>query len=345
MRAVKVYGAGDLRIEDAPAPALAPQQARVRMEWGGICGSDLSYWRTGGAGTNTLTQPMILGHEVAGVVVELGAVAAGLTTAQVGDRVAIHPATLLDYTGAAVRADGRHHLHPHIEHLGSAALTPHTDGGFCTEQAINATQLRVLPAGVDTRCGAIAEPLGVAMHAVGRAGDVRGKTVLVSGCGPIGALVTAVAAAQGAHVIAADVQESSARIAAAMGAREVCVVGRDDLPTDVDLTIEASGAAAAIAPALAATRRGGVLVQVGNLPTRAIEVSLGQLVTREIDYRGSYRFIDEITDAIALLAAGLDVTPIMTHEFDLDDAQRAFETAADRSTGSSKVLLRLSAAA
>jgi L-idonate 5-dehydrogenase len=127
-----------------------------------------------------------------------------------------------------------------------------------------------------------------------------------------------------------------------MGADEVRNLSLDSLPEDVDVSFEASGAPAAIGAVIGATARGGILVQVGNLPTSGIHVSLGNLVTREIDYRGSYRFVDEISDAVRLLADGLDVSPIMTHEFAIDDALKAFETAADRSTGSSKVLLKLS---
>jgi L-idonate 5-dehydrogenase len=343
MKAVVVHGARDLRIEEVGMPSLKPGEVLVRMEWGGICGSDLGYWKSGVSGTNVMSHPFVLGHEVAGRVEALGPGAQELTTAVIGDGVAVHPAKLVGYAGSAVRDDGRFNLHTQVEHLGSAAFAPHTDGGFCSFQAIAAQQLRVLPGNVTTRQGALAEPLGVAIHAVKRAGNLKGRTVLVNGCGPIGALVTAVAKAAGAAtVIAADLFPDTLAIAAAMGADEVRNLSLDSLPEDVDVSFEASGAPAAIGAVIGATARGGILVQVGNLPTSGIQVSLGNLVTREIDYRGSYRFVDEISDAVRLLADGLDVSPIMTHEFAIDDALKAFETAADRSTGSSKVLLKLS---
>lgn len=343
MKAVVVYGPGDLRVEERPVPVPAQGQVLVRMEWGGICGSDLSYWATGVAGTNTMTHPFILGHEVAGVVEAFGAGADEVTAARIGDRAAVHPALLVGYEGESVRADGRYNLHPDIEHLGSAAQTPHTDGGLSNYQVIAAQQLRVLPPHVSTRQGAVAEPLGVAIHAVGRAGDMTRRTVLVNGCGPIGALIVAVAKRSGARrVIAADLHDDMLAIATAMGADETRNPRRESLPAEVDVAFEASGAPAALGGVIGATARGGVLVQVGNLPTAEIKASLGHLVTREIDYRGSYRFVDEITDAVAMLGTGLDVSPILSHEFGIDDAARAFETAADRSTGSSKVLLKLS---
>lgn len=101
---------------------------------------------------------------------------------------------------------------------------------------------------------------------------------------------------------------------------------------------EVSGAAAALASCLAAVARGGTLVQVGMLPPQAIPIDLSQLVTKEIDYRGSLRFVDEITDAVRALADGLDVDPLLAHTFHADDANTAFETALDP-TVAGKVLL------
>lgn len=100
-------------------------------------------------------------------------------------------------------------------------------------------------------------------------------------------------------------------------------------------------AAAALGSVLRATARGGTVVQVGNLPGGAVSASLGDLVTREISWIGSYRFVDEITDAIAAMANGLDVTPLITHRYGIDDAADAMAVAADPNSGSSKVLLQL----
>lgn len=128
-----------------------------------------------------------------------------------------------------------------------------------------------------------------------------------------------------------------------MGTDDVIRVAEGEaLPTDVEIGIGASGAPRALGGVIATVRRGGILVQVGNLPGGEVSAALGNIVTREIDYRGSYRFVDEISDALDLMAAGVDVTPLMTHTFDLADAIEAFAIAADRSTGSSKVMLRLS---
>jgi L-idonate 5-dehydrogenase len=128
-----------------------------------------------------------------------------------------------------------------------------------------------------------------------------------------------------------------------MGADAVVnLAAGDELPADVELAFEASGAPAALGAVLHATARGGTVVQLGNLPGTAVPAILGDLVTREITWIGSYRFVDEITDAVAAMANGLDVSPLITHRYPIDQAAEAIAVAADRNSGSSKVLLQLS---
>jgi L-idonate 5-dehydrogenase len=339
MRAVVVHGAGDLRVDELPDPTPAPGEVVVAMEWGGICGSDLAYWRHARSGTAVLKAPMILGHEVAGRIVQLGQGVQGL---QAGQPVTFQPAHLVGDGVMPERLAGRTNLFPNVRYFGSAAFDPHTDGGFCALKAVRAEQIRPLPEGVSTQRGALAEPLAVAIHAVRRVPHVTGRKVLVNGCGPIGCLVVAAAKFAGAAaVIAADVSASSLHVAEAMGADAVVDVSSAPLPEDFELVFEASGAPAALGKVLHATAQGGTVVQVGNLPGTAAPVVLGDLVTRELTWIGSYRFSEEVDDALAALAAGLDVDPLMTHVFAIEDAEEAMRVAADRSSGSSKVMLRL----
>ncbi|TWS20342.1 zinc-binding dehydrogenase, partial [Tsukamurella conjunctivitidis] len=173
-------------------------------------------------------------------------------------------------------------------------------GGFSTYRVARADQIRVLPDGLSTRHGAVAEPLGVAFHAVHRAGDLHGQRVLVNGVGPIGSLCVAAAKFAGAaEVWASDIAPPSLEIASRMGADQV--VNRaegQDLPEDVDVVIEASGAPRTLGDLFLSVRKGGRVVQVGNTPAGEVPSALGQLVTREIEYIGSFRFVDEITDAV-----------------------------------------------
>lgn len=339
MRAVVVHGAGDLRVDEVADPVAGPGEVVVAMEWGGICGSDLAYWKHGRSGTAELRHPMVLGHEVAGRITALGADVRGL---EIGQPVTFQPAQLVGDGVMPERLAGRTNLYPQVRYFGSAAFDPHTDGGFSELRAVRAEQVRPLPDSVSTRRGALAEPLAVALHAVGRAPSLTGRTVLVNGAGPIGSLVVAAAKHAGAaHVIAADLAPASLEVARAMGADSTVDLTTGTLPEDVELVFEASGAPAAIGAVLRATAKGGTVVQVGNLPGTAAEVTLGDLVTRELTWIGSYRFSEEVDDAILALADGLDVDPLMTHTFGIEDADEALRTAADRTSGSSKVMLRL----
>lgn len=339
MRAVVVHAAGDVRVDERPDPRPGPGEVLLAMEWGGICGSDISYFRHGSTGTAVVRHPLVLGHEVAGRVVAVGPDVDGIAE---GDPATVHPATVVGDPRLPDRIAGRTNLHPCVRYFGSAALDPHTDGGFSEYRVVRADQVRALPDGVSTEHGALAEPLGVALHAVHRAGDVRGRTVLVNGAGPIGSLAVAAAKHRGAAaVMASDVAAPALAVAAAMGADTTIDLTTSALPDDVEVVIEASGAAAAIGPVLRATARGGTLVQVGNLPGSAVPAVLGDLVTREITWVGSYRFVDEIDEALRAMSEGLDVSPVITHRFPLTQAEKALRTAADRKTGSSKVLLNL----
>ncbi|MFJ1649468.1 L-idonate 5-dehydrogenase [Streptomyces sp. NPDC088258] len=338
MKAVVVHGPRDLRIDERPRPEPGPGEVLVAMEWGGICGSDVAYWKHGASGTAALRHPLVLGHEVAGRIAEIGPAVYDLTE---GQAVTVHPAEPERDEPLPDRIAGRTNLHRRVRYFGSAALDPHTDGGFSEYRVVRAAGIRPLPDGVSTEHGALAEPLAVALHAVHRAGEVRGRTVLVNGAGPIGALVVAAVKHRGAGtVIASDLSESSLRVARAMGADEtVDISSGAPLPEDVELSFDASGAPAALGPVLGATARGGTLVQVGNLPGAAAPAALGSLVTREITWIGSYRFVEEIDEALAAMREGLDVSPVISHRYALEQAAEALAVAAGR--GSSKVMLRL----
>jgi L-idonate 5-dehydrogenase len=340
MKAVVVHGPGDLRVDERPEPAPGPGQVLIAVEWGGICGSDLSYWRHGASGPAVLKQPLILGHEIAGRIAATGS---GVTGFAAGLPVTVHPARAADVP-LPERLAGRTNLHREVRYLGSAACDPHTDGGFAEYVVVAADQVRPLPPGVSVQHGALAEPLAVALHAIHRAGGVRGREVLVNGAGPIGLLLVAAAKRLGAtRVVSTDIASTALGIAKALGADETRnLADGESLPADAELVFEASGVPAALAGVLRSAARGGTVVQVGNLPGVPAPAALGELVSREISWIGSFRFIDEITDALVLLGDGLDLTPVISHTFELDQAAEALTAASE--PGSSKVMIRLSAA-
>lgn len=204
MRACVVHAAGDLRVEHRPFTRPGPGQVTVAVTLGGICGSDLHYYRHGRVGDFTVREPMVLGHEVVGHVTALGAETEGPA---IGTPVAVHPATPCDHCPHC--AAGRRNICADTRYLGSAARTPHVQGGFAQRLTAPAAQIRPLPPELDLRRAVLAEPLSVALHAVHRAGDVTGKRVLVTGAGPIGCLVTAVLRHRGAaEIVVSDLLDT-----------------------------------------------------------------------------------------------------------------------------------------
>ncbi|ABK03830.1 Alcohol dehydrogenase, zinc-binding domain protein [Arthrobacter sp. FB24] len=341
--AVVAHAAGDLRIEDVPVPPPGPDEAVVEVAFGGICGSDLHYWLHGAAGESILRVPMVLGHEIVGTVLHA---AADGTGPEAGTPVAVHPAT--PGPGAARYPEDRPNLSPGCTYLGSAARYPHTDGAFSRYATLPARMLRPLPDGLSLRTAALAEPASVAWHAVARAGDVTGKTALVIGSGPIGALAVAVLKRAGARrVVAVDMHPKPLEIAQAVGADEVLKADESDAiaAVEADVVIESSGSHHGLASAIKGAVRGGKVVMVGLLPSGPQPVLISLAITRELELLGSFRFNGEIDEVIAALADGtLFVDPVVTHDFPLERGLEAFEVARN-SAESGKVLLDFSPAA
>jgi L-idonate 5-dehydrogenase len=335
MPAIVVHGAGDLRIEELANLAPGAGEVAVRVRFGGICGSDLHYLRHGAVGDFRLREPLILGHEVAG---DVAAVGPGVTRIELGQPVTVHPATPCGDCAAC--GSRRPNVCRRARYLGSAAHFPHVQGGFRDILVIRAEQIVPLPPGLPLATGALAEPLAVALHAVRRAGDVRGRRVLVTGAGPIGCLVVAALRAAGAgEIIARDLVLHALAVATSTGADSVELVDDTENGGEVDAAIESSGAAAGLAEALRRTARGGRVVALGLTPGD-VPVGMSLAVTRELELVGSFRFDREIDDAVEYLAGGLPLGDIVTSTLPLDRAAEAFALAGDRSLAS-KVLLEL----
>lgn len=341
MEALVIHAAGDLRVETVETPELGTGQLRVRVRCGGICGSDLHYYQHGGFGVVRVKEPMVLGHEVAGVVEAVGAALQGFA---VGDRVAISPSRPCGLCRYCQQGLQNHCLD--MRYYGSAMRTPHVQGAFRQEIVIEPHQAHKLADSVSDREGAMAEPLSVALHAVNRAGPLLGKRVLVTGCGPIGALLIVAARRAGAtQIVATDVAPFTLRKALAVGADEVLNVAEDPQALarfsadkgHFDVLLEASGNARALVGAFDALRPRGIIVQVGLGGEMTLPVNT--IVAKEFDLRGAFRFHEEFATAVALLNSGLvDVKPLISATMPYRDASRAFALAADRSQAM-KVLL------
>ncbi|MFJ8467518.1 L-idonate 5-dehydrogenase [Streptomyces swartbergensis] len=338
MRAVVAHGAGDLRLEERPVPVPGPGEVAVDIRYGGICGSDLHYWRHGAVGEFRLREPLVLGHEIVGRVRQAGPG----TQAPPGTPVAVHPLASCGRCRQCLA--GRRNTCLDTGYLGSAARNPHVQGGFADVLVVPAERVLALPEGLDLRLAAVAEPAAVAWHAVRQAGDVRGKRVLVTGAGPIGCLVVAALRAAGAaEITVTDVHEAPLAVAKQVGATSTVRVGAGtgDGPDDLaaDLAIESSGTPAGLRTCVYGVDRGGLVVGLGLLPPGDTPVAANALITRELRLVGSFRFDDELTEVLPALADGrLPAEPVVTSVLPVPHTQEAFALAADPAR-SCKVLL------
>jgi len=341
MEALVIHAPKDLRVESVVTESVHAGQIRVRVRKGGICGSDLHYFNHGGFGTIRIKEPMVLGHEISGIVEE---VAQDVTTVAKGDRIAVSPSRPCGRCTYCQQGLQNHCLD--MRYYGSAMRTPHVQGAFRQEIVCDAGQAHKLADGISDSEGALAEPLAVALHAVRRAGSLLGKRVLVTGCGPIGALVVMAARRAGAaHIVATDVSAFTLRSALKVGADEALNVAEnaDALARfcadkgSFDVLFEASGNERALRGALDALRPRGVIMQVGLGGDMTLPINT--IVAKEFDLRGAFRFHEEFAIAVELLNKRLiDVKPLISATLPFRDSGRAFALAADRSQAM-KVLL------
>jgi L-idonate 5-dehydrogenase len=341
MEALVIHAPGDLRVEEVPTPELGPGQLRVRVRCGGICGSDLHYYQHGGFGTVRIKEPMVLGHEVAGVTEAVGA---GAGSFAAGDRVAISPSRPCGLCRYCQQGLQNHCLD--MRYYGSAMRTPHVQGAFRQEIVVEHWQAHRLADGVSDGEGSMAEPLSVALHAVRRAGPLLGKRVLVTGCGPIGALAIIAARRAGAtHIVATDVGSHTLGKALKVGADEVVNVAEEPeglarFSADkgsFDVLFEASGNQRALVGAFDALRPRGIIVQLGLGGEMTLPINT--IVAKEFDLRGAFRFHEEFAVAVELLNKGLvDVKPLISATLSYRDSARAFALAADRSQAMKVIL-------
>jgi L-idonate 5-dehydrogenase len=342
MDALVIHAPGDLRVEDIATPSVNAGQVRVRVRAGGICGSDLHYYQHGGFGTIRIQQPMVLGHEVAGIIEE---VAPDVAAFGVGDRIAVSPSRPCGACRFCQLGLQNHCLD--MRYYGSAMRMPHVQGAFRKEMVIDASQAHRLADGVSDAEGAMAEPLAVALHAVNRAGPLLGRSVLVTGCGPIGAMVVIAARRAGAAtIVATDVVAHPLRKAAAIGADETINVAETPEALaryavdkgQFDVLFEASGNERALRAAFDVVRPRGVVVQLG-LSASELTLPFNTVVAKEFDMRGAFRFHEEFAVAVELINKRLvDLKPLVSATVSYRDAGRAFALAADRSQAM-KVLL------
>jgi L-idonate 5-dehydrogenase len=331
---VVIHAPKDLRVEEVPSVAPGPGEVRIAIEAGGICGSDMHYFNHGGFGTVRIREPMVLGHEIAGTVIEVGP---DITAISPGTRVAVNPSRPCGHCRYCHEGMRNECLDMHF--IGSAMRFPHAQGGFRQSLTVRAEQAVPIAETVSMAEAAMAEPLSVCLHAATQVGPLQGKRVLVTGCGPIGALCVAVARHAGAaEIVATDVADYPLSIAAQVGATRGLNTGEDPEALAsykaekgyFDVLFECSGNERALVGALDALRPGGIVVQVGLGGDMKLPINL--IVAKELQLRGTFRFDREFALAVELMGRSqIDVRPLLSATVPFQDAHEAFALAQDRS--------------
>ncbi|HNW65441.1 MAG TPA: L-idonate 5-dehydrogenase [Piscinibacter sp.] len=336
--ACRIHAAKDLRLDEIADAALGEHEVEMRLGAGGICGSDLHYFGHGRVGAFVLREPLIPGHEASGIVLRVGS---AVTRVKPGDKVAVNPSHACGQCDYCL--GGRFNLCRRMFFLGSASVFPHAQGLFRERFVLGQAQLTPVHEDISLGELACAEPLSIGLHAVHRAGVLTGKTVLITGGGTIGSMcVIAARLAGAAQVMVCDIAERPLAIAQQVGADRVIRSDQVDaasLADIADISIEAAGSPAALATCLAATRRGGRIVQVGTLPAEGVQFPANSIMARELDYVGAFRAAHAFDWAVQYLRTRrVDVRPLLSAQLPLSRAAEAFALAADRSR-STKVQL------
>ena len=336
MLTCRIHAKEDLRIEPAEDPQIGPGQVLIRLGAGGICGSDLHYYFEGRNGSFVIREPLIPGHEASGVVAKVGP---GVTRVRPGDKIAVSPSHACGHCDYC--REGREHLCRNMRFLGSASLYPHVQGMFCEYFVMGERQCYPVAGDISLGELAFAEPLAVALHAVNRGPVLVGKSVLITGAGTIGCLTVIAARLAGARQITvSDVLDRPLATSTAVGADRTIRADRDAdalaLP-QFDVAYEVSGNFAALKACVAAVKRGGTVVQVGTLPHEPLPFVVNEIMSKELDLKGAFRWGIEFDWAVDYLSSRrVDVRPLLSGQFPLQDAVKAFELAKDK-TRSTKV--------
>jgi L-iditol 2-dehydrogenase len=342
---VVLHGIEDLRVEQRPIPKFSDDEVLLAIDSVGICGSDVHFLVHGRIGDYVAESPLVLGHEASGIVHKIGK---NVTNLKVGDRVAIEMG--IPCRICKLCKNGRYNLCPKIK-FGS---TPPYDGALTKFMAHAADYCFKLPDNVTMEEGALLEPLSVGIHACRRAHVGLGSEVVILGAGPIGLVTLLTAKAMGASkVLIVDLLENRLKIAKEFGADYVLQIKKDETEEEIvrnihslmegapDITMDCTGSEATNRLSVLATVNGGCALIVGNGPLN-VNLPIMNVVTREVDIRGIFRYTNTYPTAIALVASGkIDVKKLVTHHYDLSETKDAFHTSRYGIDGAIKVMIHV----
>ena len=323
---VKARAEPGLWMERVPVPEIGPDDVLIRVRKTGICGTDIHIWNWDEWAERTVPVPLVTGHEFAGEILEIGRNVEGLT---IGQRVS-GEGHLIGKHSRQSRA-GKFHLDPETRGIGV-----NEPGAFAEYLRLPAFNVVPLPDAIDDEIGAILDPLGNAVHTA-LSFDLVGEDVLITGAGPIGIMAAAVARHVGArHVVITDLNSDRLALAARVADVQPVNVAEEDLKAVVsrlkmkegfDVGLEMSGSQAALDQMVEALVMGGRIALLGIPPGKS-PVDWSRIVFKAITIKGVYgrEIFETWYKMIAMLENGLDVRPVITHRFHVDDFREGFET-------------------
>jgi len=334
---VKAKAEVGIWLQDVPIPEIGPNDVLVKVKKTAICGTDIHIYNWDKWAQETIPVPMHVGHEFAGEIVEFGSEVRGL---KIGDRVSAEGHITCGHCRNC-RA-GQRHLCRNTEGIGV-----NRPGAFAEYISVPASNICPLPEGVSDDLGSILDPLGNAAHTA-LSFDLVGEDVLITGAGPIGIMAVAIARRAGArHIVITDVNDYRLSLALKMGATSIVNVTKRSL-RDVmselkmaegfDVGLEMSGVPSAFNDMLDTINHGGKIALLGILPENT-GINWNHVIFKGLEIRGIYgrRMFETWYKTIALIESGLDLSPVITHHFGIDDFQKGFDLM--RSGKSGKVIL------
>lgn len=320
MRISLLNKAHETEVAERPAPEPGPEQVLVRVGSVGVCGSDVHYFEHGRIGSFEVREPLILGHEASGVIEQVGT---GVDPARIGQRVSIEPG--VPCMSCAICLSGRYNLCPKVEFY----ATPPFDGAFAELVLTHHAFAHPVPDSLSEDAAALIEPLSVALWAAQRAAVSAGDVVLVTGAGPVGLLMVAVARALGAaKVYACDINAERLSVATSMGATDLVhgSIADADLPAPTVL-LEGSGHPGATVDGILALAPAGRAVLVG-MGGDELMLPLSRVQERELLITGTFRYANTWPAAIELAASGrIDLDALVSGHFGLEQVPEALQAA------------------
>ncbi|AHV98655.1 MULTISPECIES: NAD(P)-dependent alcohol dehydrogenase [Paenibacillus] len=343
MKVAVMNGIGKMGFIEREIPKVADNEVLVKLEYVGICGSDLHYYETGRIGDYIVKPPFVLGHEPGGTVVEIGK---NVTNLNVGDKVALEPGKTCGHCEFC--KTGQYNLCPDVVFF----ATPPVDGVFQEYVAHEADLCFKLPDNVSTLEGALIEPLAVGFHAANQGGAHAGQSAVIMGAGCIGLVTLLALKAMGlTEIYVVDIMPNRLEKAKELGAAAVINGKEKDVVKEVmeltggtgcDLVFETTGAEIIAQQAVFISKKGASIVFIGYSNSGSVNLPLSLAMDKELTFKTVFRYRHIYPMAIQAVASGkVNLKGIITHVFDLDDVQNAMDSSIRNKTEIVKAVIKI----